>query len=71
MNSNNAFFEMSQTELEEINGGDGKQAAAVFTGTVLISWAPVAAFVPGVGLPLAGAMVLIGTGLIGKGTGAY
>lgn len=29
-----------------LNGGGGKEAAAVFVGTVCVAWAPVAAFVP-------------------------
>lgn len=65
------FCELEQEEMFLVDGGDGKQAAAVFVGTVCVAWAPVAAFVPGIGLPLAGAMALGGAGLIGKGTGAY
>lgn len=71
MTLNNGFCEMSQDELNVLNGGGGKEAAAVFVGTVCVAWAPVAAFVPGIGLALAGAMALGGAGLIGKGTGAY
>lgn len=68
---NNGFCEMSQDELDVLNGGGGKEAAAVFVGTICVAWAPVAAFVPGVGWALSGAMALGGAGLIGKGTGAY
>ncbi len=68
---NNGFCEISQDELNVLNGGGGKETTAVFVGTVCVAWAPAAAFVPGIGLPLAGAMALGGAGLIGKGTGAY
>ena len=35
----------------------------------MVSWAPVAAFIPGVGWAAAGSLALTGAGLIGKGTG--
>ena len=37
----------------------------------MVSWAPVAAFIPVVGWAAAGSLALTGAGLIGKGTGCY
>ena len=54
----NQFSCLAQDELENVEA-------------VAIAWAPVAAFVPGIGLPLAAGMALGGAGLIGKGTGLY
>lgn len=65
------FSELSMKELECVEGGNGKQAAAVGAGTLMISWAPVAAFIPGIGWAAAGCLTLTGAALIGKGTGAY
>ena len=65
------FCEMSADEMQMVDGGSGKQAAAVGVGIVMVSWAPVAAFIPGVGWVAAGALALTGAGLIGKGTGCY
>ena len=67
----NQFSCLAQDELENVEGGGAKQAIAVGVGPVAIAWAPVAAFVPGIGLPLAAGMALGGAGLIGKGTGLY
>lgn len=74
MKQENLFRELSVEEQNSINGGkkySSKQTAAVAVGTVCVAWAPVAAFIPGVGWAVAGAMALGGAGLIGKGTGAY
>ncbi len=67
----NGFCEMSAEETQIVDGGSAKQAAAVGVGTVMVAWAPVAAFVPGVGWAACGALLLTGGGLIGKGTGCY
>lgn len=37
----------------------------------MVAWAPVAAFIPGVGWAACGALALTGASLIGKGTGCY
>lgn len=65
---NNGFFEMSQHEIEMVEGGGWLQAGAVFIGGVAVAWSPVVAFVCP---PAAAGMALGGLGLIGKGTGAY
>ena len=49
INLDNVFCEMSADEMQMVDGGSGKQAAAVGVGIVMVSWAPVAAFIPGVG----------------------
>ena len=71
INLDNVFCEMSADEMQMVDGGSGKHAAAVGVGIVMVSWAPVAAFIPGVGWAAAGALALTGAGLIGKGTGCY
>ena len=67
----NGFEEMTGVEMQNVDGGSGTQALAVGVGTVMVAWAPVAAFIPGVGWAACGALALTGAGLIGKGTGCY
>jgi hypothetical protein len=68
---NNNFYELSSEEMQIVDGGSAKQAAAVGVGTTMVAWAPVAAFIPGVGWAACGALALTGASLIGKGTGCY
>lgn len=67
---NNNFYELSSEEMQIVDGGSAKQAA-VGVGTTMVAWAPVAAFIPGVGWAACGALALTGASLIGKGTGCY
>lgn len=39
---NMGFSELTEEMLLEVDGGNGKIAAAAFAGTILIAWAPVA-----------------------------
>jgi lactobin A/cerein 7B family class IIb bacteriocin len=51
----NGFYEMTQNEMELVDGGSGKQAACIFLGVVGLAWSvPTTILNPGVGLVLAG-----------------
>lgn len=65
---NNGFNEMTEEQMEQIDGGGFWKAAGVFVGTVAIAWSPVAAIACP---PAGGGMFLGGLGLIGKSTGKY
>lgn len=66
--NNEKFSELSNLEVNEIDGGSLAQAGAVFVGTIAVGLSPAAAVL----CPPAGiGMALGGAGLIGKATGAY